>query len=279
MNRRPRRRRGTALHGARVLVTGGGSGLGRRLALDSAARGAELVLWDLDLPAAESVAAEIRAAGGVAAAQGVNVADQQAVAAAAGTAGGVDVLINNAGVVTGRPLLEAGEEQIRRTMEVNVLALFWTTRALLPGMLDRGRGTVVTIASAAGWAGVSRQTDYSTSKWAAVGFTESLRNELRTAGHRVSTLVVCPYYIDTGMFDGVTTRFPRLLPILLPEDVSRRTLDAIEAGEHQVMMPWMVRTVPLMRVLPPRMFDRVMDLFGMNHAMDRFTGRAGGGST
>lgn len=258
-----------------MLVTGGGSGLGRQLARDAAARGAELVLWDLDLPAAESVAHEIRAVGGVAAAQGVNVADPQAVAAAVGTAGPIDVLIDNAGVVTGRPLLEAGEEQLRRTLDVNVLALFWTTRALLPGMLERGRGTVVTIASAAGWAGVSRQTDYSASKWAAVGFTESLRNELRTAGHRVSTLVVCPYYIDTGMFDGVTTRFPRLLPILRPEDVSRRTLDAIEAGEHQVMMPWMVRTVPLMRVLPPRLFDRVMDLFGMNHAMERFTGRSG----
>lgn len=78
----------------------------------------------------------------------------------------------------------------------------------------------------------------------------------------MSTLVVCPHYIDTGMFDGVTTRFPRLLPILRPEDVSRRTLAAIESGAAQVTMPWMVRA-----------FDRVMDLFGMNHAMDRFTGR------
>ncbi|MGO1228309.1 MAG: SDR family NAD(P)-dependent oxidoreductase [Brachybacterium sp.] len=85
------------------------------------------------------------------------------------------------------------------------------TRAFLPGMLEREHGT---IASAAGLAGVARQTDYSASKWAAVGFTESLRAELRADSSAVGTFVMCPFDIDTDMFEGASTKFPRLLPIL-----------------------------------------------------------------
>ena len=80
--------------------------------------------------------------------------------------------------------------------------------------------TASIIASAAGLVGVARQTDYSASKFAAVGFTESRRNELRAEGSRVRTLVVCPYYIDTGMFEGVHSRLPWLLPVLRQEEVA-----------------------------------------------------------
>src|SRR5699024_4613625 len=142
-----------------------------------------------------------------------------------------------------------------------------------PGMLERDRGAVVTIASAAGLTGVARQTDYSASKWAAVGFTESLRSELRAEGSRVGTLVVCPFYINTGMFDGVRTKFPRLLPILEETDVSTRVLDAIESGREQLVMPPLVRLVPGVRLLPTRAFDKVMDSLGVNQTMDHFTAR------
>jgi len=133
---------------------------------------------------------------------------------------------------------------------------------------------VVTIASAAGLVGVSRQTDYSASKWAAFGFAESLRAELRKDGSPVSTLVVAPYYIDTGMFSGVRTRFPLLLPILQERDVARRILDAIESGRQQLVMPPLARLTPLLRVLPPAAFDAVTDLLGINATMDEFTGRS-----
>ena len=127
-------------------------------------------------------------------------------------AGDVDVLVNNAGVVSGRPLLELSDEAIERTFGVNTLALFWTTRAFLPAMKARGSGHVVTVASAAGLIGTARETDYAASKFAAVGFNEALRQELRRGASGVRTTVVCPYYIDTGMFKGVKTRFPFLLP-------------------------------------------------------------------
>ena len=226
-------------------------------------RGARVEVWDLAADAAQATA---EVTGGTW--QQVDVTDSAAVAEAAETAGPIDVLINCAGVVTGKPLLESSEAAIRRTFEVNTLASYWTTRAFLPGMRERDRGTVVTIASAAGLVGVARQTDYSASKWAAIGFTESLRAELRGSGSAVRTLVVAPYYIDTGMFAGVRTRVPLLLPILHEVDVASQILDAIASGRQQLVLPPMARLVPLLRVLPVRVFDAVMDLFGINHTMD-----------
>ncbi len=254
-----------------TLVTGGGSGLGRQLCRQAAARGARVVVWDLDGEAAARTAELITADGGTAYSQQVDVTDPAAVSEAAASAGTVDVLVNCAGVVTGKPLLEATETQIRRTCDVNVLGLYWTTRAFLPGMLARHSGTIVTIASAAGIVGVARQTDYSASKWAAIGFTESLRAELRGTG--VATLVVAPYYIDTGMFAGVRTRFPLLLPILHEADVATKVLDAVASGRKQLMLPPLVRVLPVLRVLPVAAFDAVVNLFGINRSMDHFVGR------
>lgn len=256
------------LDGAKLVITGGGSGLGRQLALQAAVRGARVEVWDRNGDAAAETAA---LAGG--SSRAVDVTDASGVAAAAAATGAVDVLVNCAGIVTGKHLLDASEAEIRRTFEVNTLAGYWTTRALLPGMLDRNRGTVVTIASAAGLVGVAKQTDYAASKWAAVGFTESLRAELRGAGSAVRTLLVAPYYIDTGMFAGVRTRVPLLLPIMKETEVAAKILDAIASGREQLVLPPLVRLVPLLRVLPVRAFDALLDLFGINHTMDHLTGR------
>lgn len=250
-----------------MLITGAGSGIGHQMALQAAQRGARIVAWDINADAARHIAELTNGRWAQ-----VDVTDSDAVTTASeGT--DIDVLINNAGVVTGRYLLDATPEQIRRTFEVNTLASFWTTRAFLPGMLERDRGTVVTIASAAGLVGVAKQTDYSASKWGAIGFTESLRAELRSFGSSVRTLVVAPFYIDTGMFAGVHTKFPLLLPILAPAKVATKVLNAVETGRQQLMLPPMVRIVPPLRILPPAAFDLVLDLFGINHTMDNFVGR------
>lgn len=267
-------KRGTQIAGARVLITGAGSGIGRLMALDSAARGAaEILIWDLSEERGQSVRDEIVATGSHARSFAVNVGDSDQVAAAAEEAGPVDVVINCAGIVTGKKLLETDEDAIRRVYDVNTLALYWVTRAFLPGMLKRDRGTIVTISSAAGLTGVARQTDYSASKFAAVGFTESLRAELRADGSNVRTLLVCPFYINTGMFEGVTTKFPRLLPILEETEVADKVINSVESGREQLVMPPFVRFVPGVRLLPTRVFDQVMDFLGVNKTMDHFTGR------
>ncbi|MCE3293951.1 MAG: Short-chain dehydrogenase/reductase, partial [Arthrobacter sp.] len=81
-------------------------------------------------------------------------------------------------------------------------------------------------------------------------------------------------YIDTGMFDGVRTRFPRLLPILKEEEVAAGILDAIESGRQKLVLPPLVNLVPAARMLPVGAFDRLMDVLGINRTMDQFTGRA-----
>lgn len=265
----------TNLRGQRVLITGAGSGIGRLLALGVARRGGRVVIWDLDTSSAAAVRDEIRAAGAPAESFAVDVSDAAAVATAGRETGPVDVLINNAGVVTGKPLLAASEEAIRRTFEVNTLSLYWVTRAFLPGMIERGRGSVVTIASAAALLGVARQSDYSASKAAAFTFAESLRVELAKDKTGVTSLVVCPYYIDTGMFAGVRTRFPRVLPILEPQRASDRILRAIERGRAELLMPQRVMAVRFARLLPVTVFDRITAFLGLHDSMDAFTGRTG----
>lgn len=257
----------------KVLVTGGGNGVGRLLALGAAQRGARVVIWDLDAESTRRVCQEICSAGAQAESFTVDVSDRQAVLAAAEQTGEVDVLINNAGVVSGKTLLDAENHEIERTFAVNVHSLYWVTRAFLGGMIRRNHGAVVTMASAAGLVGVPRQTDYSASKFAAFGFAESLRAELARDNSAVNSLVVCPAYISTGMFDGVRTRFPLLLPILRPEAVAERTLRGIERGSSQLVMPRLARAIPVARVMPLNYFDTMMRFFGVSTSMDGFRGR------
>jgi all-trans-retinol dehydrogenase (NAD+) len=152
----------TDLRGKNVLVTGAASGIGRLLARDLAAEGANLVLWDIAHPELKAVTEELRIGGGNVFPYCCDVSGRESVNAAAtqvlDECGPVDVLINNAGIVSGQPVLEASEEGIRRTFGVNVLAHFWTTRAFLPGMVERNCGHIVTVASAGGLVAAPRLT-------------------------------------------------------------------------------------------------------------------------
>lgn len=267
----------TVLAGRTSLVTGAGSGIGRLVAERLADRGARVVLWDLTEERSADTAASIERRRGSAFRFACDVGDRRAVTEAAARVldevGPVDILVNNAGVVSGDWLLDLSDEKIEQTYRVNTLALYWTTRAFLPNMIVKGTGHVVTVASAAGLVGVPKQTDYSGSKHAAVGFDESLRAELARRAPGVKTTVVCPFYINTGMFAGASTRFPKLLPILEPVPVADRIVRAIERDQARLIMPPLVRFVPSMRLLPTKAFDKMMDLFGVNHSMDDFVGR------
>lgn len=269
----------TQIAGSTVLITGGASGLGRLMGLGMARLGADVVLWDIDAGGLAAVAQEIKeSTGREAHTFEVDVTDRELVYATADrvrdAAGDVDILVNNAGVVSGQRLLELDDRAIRTTFEVNTLALFWVTKAFLPHMVERNRGHVVTIASAAGWVSTAGQSDYSASKRAAVGFDESLRQELRQVAPGVRTTVVCPYYIDTGMFEGVSSRFPALTPILEPRAVVTKTVDAILRDRQRLLMPFhSVILAPLFRILPVRWFDAALDILGLNESMHTFVGR------
>jgi all-trans-retinol dehydrogenase (NAD+) len=146
-------------------------------------------------------------------------------------------------------------------------------------MIERNSGHIVTMASAAGLLGVDRQTDYSASKHATIGFTESLRAELKRAGRTgIKTTIVEPFYVDTGMVKGVKSRFPRLLPILKQEEVAVKVVRAVVQNQQEVMIPSMLKLVPVFRVLPVSLFDRLAGFLGVHESMDCFVGRSEAGN-
>ena len=269
--------------GACVVITGAGSGIGRLMALRIVEEGGRVAIWDINGEAARATADMANAQVGAdpadlkAIAFTVDVTDNAAVQRAAADTidalGRVNVLINNAGVVSGAPFEDLTEQQIRRTFAVNVLSLFWTTKAFMPALKKQQRAAIVTVASAAGIVAVARQTDYAASKFAAVGFTNSLRSELKKAGSHIRTLTVCPYYIDTGMFEGVTTKFPLLLPILKEQTVADRIVEAVAKGRERLIMPPFAAVAGFVAALPPKIADPIYGIFGLNEGMDHFTGR------
>lgn len=263
--------------GRTALVTGGSSGIGRLVALGLAQRGAKVAVWDLNQESLARFKEEAAQAGFSVQAMICDVSKKEDVYARAkdleAVLGPLDILVNNAGVVSGASLLDTPDEKIMRTMDVNVLAHFWTVKAFLPGMIKRNRGHIVSLSSAAGLIGVRGLADYSASKFAVFGFHEALRTELARLARGIDSLVVCPFFIDTGMFAGVRTRFPLLLPILRPEYAARRILSAIAKGKKRLIMPRFVYTTYILRLLPVAVMDAVSGFFGVNRAMDHFRGR------
>ncbi|KAJ8322052.1 hypothetical protein KUTeg_000523 [Tegillarca granosa] len=204
--------RGKDVAGETVLITGAGSGIGRLMAVRFAQLGCRLVLWDINQSGNEETAQQVKAAGASVRTYTVDLSNREDIYKCAEKVkqdvSQVDILINNAGIVTGKKFLDSPDNLIQKTMEVNTMAHFWTCKAFLPGMMERNHGHIVNIASSAGLLGVNGLCDYCASKFAAVGFDESLRFELEMQGKDgVHTTVVCPFYISTGMFEGAKTRY------------------------------------------------------------------------
>ncbi|MBI9077827.1 MAG: SDR family oxidoreductase [Desulfatibacillum sp.] len=266
------------LKGQIVLITGAGSGIGRKMAQHFAREGSRLVLVATSMEGLEMTAAEVKDLGGEAEVFTVDVSDREQVYQLAEKVkkdvGKVDVLVNNAGIVSGKPFLECSDEQLERTMAVNVMGHFWTVKAFLPDMIAASHGHVVTVASSAGWIGVNSLADYSASKFANVGFDEAIRMELRKNGvNGVKTTCVCPFFTDTGMFEGVKTRFSFLLPILKEDEVARKIVAAVKKDKAVLKMPLFTYTVPLLRIFPTSWMDGLADYMGISSSMDEFKGR------
>jgi 3-oxoacyl-[acyl-carrier protein] reductase len=188
------------LDGKVALVTGAGSGIGRASAVRFAAEGARVAV--VDLKGAEEIAAAIDAAGGEALALTTDVADEEAVAVMAEVAvdrfGRVDVLMNNAGILEDfLPAADTPTEVWRRVLGVNLDAQFFTARALLPQMVERGDGAIINVASTAGLNGGNGGAAYTTSKHAVIGFTRQLCFDYARQGIRCN--VICPGAVETGM--------------------------------------------------------------------------------
>jgi all-trans-retinol dehydrogenase (NAD+) len=261
----------------RVLVTGGGSGIGRSLARRFATEGADVHLGDLNLAAARGVAEAITAAGGSARAWEMDVTDPAAVASVRrrilDESGPIDVLVNNAGAFHGGAFLDVPLDDHVATFQVNALAVVGVTYAFLPDLLARPEAHIVNIASAAGFTGLPFGSTYAASKWAVIGFSESIRLELLEQGCRhVGVTTVCPAYVGTGMFEGA--RALRLTRMLTPERVADLTVRAVRANRDMVMTPWVVALGPAFTgILPRRLVDRISRLFGAPTSLAAWKGR------
>ena len=260
-----------------ILITGGAGGIGLRmgrLALEKQA--ANLVVWDVEPKNIEKAKQHLEPEGDRLHTFHVDVSDSEQVYRAAEQVieqlDHIDILINNAGIVVGGPFDSQQKEDIERTIAVNLLGVMHTTRAFLPGMKKRASGHIVNIASAAGHMGNPNMAVYAGSKWGVIGWSESLRIELRKEGAPIRLTCVEPGYIDTGMFEGVTP--PKLTPLLDPEKFSRNVIKAVTQNRIHLRTPFMVKLLPFLKgVLPTRIFDFVAGkLFQVYHSMDTFTG-------
>jgi short-subunit dehydrogenase len=271
--------------GSRILITGAAMGMGRLYAERAVAEGAALVLlWDLNkAQLAETVTELTSTANGTQQVVGttIDISDAKAVEKACADVikkhGGVDVIINNAGVVTGALFVDHEPERgIDLTMRVNAIAPMLITRAFLPGMIAGGADArVVNISSASAFVSNPRMSVYAASKWAMLGWSDTIRLELGQMKVRnVKVLTVCPSYISTGMFAGA--KGPLLMPIMKPGYVVWRVwTEMIRGKKNLLILPPMARISTLVKgILPQGAYDWVADkIFGVYHTMDQFTGR------
>ncbi|MEM8747576.1 MAG: SDR family NAD(P)-dependent oxidoreductase [Actinomycetota bacterium] len=266
-----------------VLVTGGAMGMGRLFAERAIADGASaVVLWDVDKPALDDTMADLGGGSTSISGDAVDVSDAEAVALAAESVldelGRIDVLVNNAGVVRGnRYFWETDlERDAKVTIDVNTLAPMYVAHAFLPAMIDApGDCRLLNLASAAGFTPNPRMAAYAASKWAVIGWSDSVRLELQQAGHdHVKVTTVCPYYTNTGMFEGAKSA--PLLPILEPGEVVDEAWKGTLAGRPFVVLPKTVQLSEMLKgVVPTGVRDFLADrVFGVYHTMEDFTGRS-----
>uniref|UniRef100_A0A2K6EF47 Short chain dehydrogenase/reductase family 16C member 5 n=1 Tax=Propithecus coquereli TaxID=379532 RepID=A0A2K6EF47_PROCO len=263
-----------------VLITGAGSGLGRLLAIHFASLGAILVLWDINQEGNMETCRLAKEKGAVKVfAYTCDCSNRQEVYRVADQVrkevGDVTILINNAGVVTGKLLLDTPDHMVERSFLVNAISHFWTYKAFLPAMIKANHGHLVCISSIAGLAGISRLSDYSASKFAAFGFAESLFIELSMLKKsEVKTTIVCPYFIKTGMFEGCTTKHPFLLPLLEQEYVAKTIVNAILEEQVYVIIPKLLYfALILKQIISPKMMIALGEYLGVDTCMDFFKGR------
>lgn len=267
------------IKGNTVLITGGASGIGKimgRMALEKGAK--SLIIWDVNQDALEVTYAELSSRGRVYIYK-VDITNSELVAATyqqiKQECGSVDILINCAGIVRGNKTFDQQTLQdIRLTFEVNTIAPMVIAQQILPDMLRRNHGHICNIASAGGMLSNPKMSVYGASKWAMIGWSDSVRIELQQMQSNVHFTTIAPYYINTGMFNGVHSS---IFPILKPEPTAAKIIRAIERNNTFKGIPFGFHFIRFWQaILPFRLFDFVFGtVFGIYHAMDNFTGRKG----
>ncbi|HEX8459107.1 MAG TPA: 3-oxoacyl-ACP reductase family protein [Pyrinomonadaceae bacterium] len=230
-----------------AVVTGGGRGIGRAVALEFAREGACVAVLARTTVEVERVAAEIEDACGVRAMHAsCDVSDVESVTRAfalvAETFGrGADILVNNAGIAESAPILRTDDAHWRRHLAVNLDGTFYCTRAALPSMLERGWGRIINVASIAGKTGAPYIAAYAASKHGVLGLTRSVALEVATKG--VTVNAICPGYVDTDMTTEAVKQ--------IEAKTGRTAADALEAikrmsAQNRLVTPTEVAALALL---------------------------------
>jgi short-subunit dehydrogenase len=247
------------LGGTTALLTGASGGIGQAIARVLHGRGARVLLSGRRADALESLSAEL---GGSAEVLEADLAEPGAAAALAARAGPVDVLVANAALPASGPLESFTPEQIDRALDVNLRAPVQLTRALLPGMIERGHGHVVFVASLAGKVASVGSSVYSATKFGLRGFAAGLREDLHGSG--VGVTVVFPSFIrDAGMYADTRVALPPWVGTRTPADVAQAVARGIETAQPEIdVMPLSLRLGALAAAVAPTTAARLQRRLG-----------------
>ena len=263
------------LEGKRVLLTGGASGIGKIMARLLLERNAKVVIWDIQAQTMKDTISELSAKGDVVGFV-VDISNVEAIQETAQKVkqevGIIDILINNAGIVVGKLFQEHSILDVLKTMDINANAPMLITQAFLGDMLHQNSGHICNIASSGGLISNPKMSVYAASKWALIGWSDSLRLEMKQQKKNIQVTTVMPYYINTGMFDGVKSK----IPILEPEAAALTIIKAIEKNKIMLTIPGYIYRITK---LGQALFSQgVFDWFagrvlGIYTTMEHFTGR------
>lgn len=250
----------------RVVVTGASAGIGRATAVEFAKRGAHLALLARGREGLEGAKRDVERAGGIALPIVTDVADENAVEAAAARVerdwGGIDVWVNDAMATVFSPFEKMSPEDYRRVTEVTYLGAVWGTRAALKRMLARDRGTIVQVGSALAYRSIPLQSAYCGAKSALRAFTDSLRSELAHLESRVRLAFVILGAFNTPQFDWARTTLPRRLrpvgKVFQPEVAARQIVDVALHPRRERYVGWSAVEAVLGNMFVPGILDRYL---------------------
>lgn len=263
------------LAGKTVLITGGASGIGKIMVRLMLARKAKVIIWDINQASIDTTISDFRNGEAIFGFQ-VDVSNSEQIHETANRVkqqiGIVDVLINNAGIVVGKYFHEHSDSDITATMSINTNGPMLTTKEFLGEMMNQNSGHICNIASSGGLVSNPKMSVYAASKWALIGWSDSLRLEMEQLNKDINITTIMPYYINTGMFDGVKSR----IPILEPEAAAGAIIKAIERNKKMVTIPgYIYRFTRLgQAIMSIAVFDWFAgSVMGIYKTMEHFVGR------
>jgi short-subunit dehydrogenase len=253
-----------SLQGSRILITGASQGIGRAMAVLAAKRGAKVLAAARNEGLLRELAEEVGKSGGTIATVVADVTStedrQKMVEAAKSHFGGLDVLINNAGIGATGHLAEASPDRLRQIFEVNVFGLTETTRVFLPLLKQGTKPAIVNISSIAGKRGIPGRSEYSASKFAVQGFSEALRAELVKDG--IDVIVVNPGLTQTNFSKNMIEQKARFqldhMRGMTSEQAAEATLRALEKGKNETTLTFKGKLLVFFSRFFPRLVDRIV---------------------